>query len=252
MLCLIPICLFSQQTDTLPFKNTITVQYDYFHFDKQFTNDWHIAGIEYKHEAKKTALLGRFNYANRLEQNGWQAELEAYPKFSKKVYSYAGIGYSPNMPVFPKFRAGYSLYVNLPKAIELEGGFRYLYFDKNLLIGVAGIGFYTGNWFLQARTFLSDNNGFNFAGIATARRYFGEMNDYAWLQIGTGVSPDESRNIQFTTNQRLYSNRITIGVRKSIQRKHLLLFHTGYSRDEYQPKTFGNQYFGSVGYARRF
>ena len=94
--------------------------------------------------------------------------------------------------------------------------------------------------------------GFNFAGIATARRYFGEMNDYAWLQIGTGVSPDESRNIQFTTNQRLYSNRVTIGIRKSIQRKHLLIFHTGYSRDEYQPKTFGNQYFGSIGYARRF
>ena len=82
MLCLLPICLFAQQTDTLPFKNTITVQYDYFHFDKQFTNDWHIAGIEYKHETKKGALLGRLNYANRLAQNGWQAELEAYTKFS--------------------------------------------------------------------------------------------------------------------------------------------------------------------------
>ncbi len=249
---MLPLFTLSQQTDSVSFKNTITVQYEYFHFDKQFTNDWHIAGIEYKHEAKKSALLARFNYANRLAQNGWQAELEAYPKFSKNVYSYAGISYSPNMPVFPKFRAGYSLYVNVPKAIELEGGFRYLYFDKNILVGVAGIGIYTGNWFLQARSFLSDNNGFNFAGIATARRYFGEMNDYAWLQIGTGVSPDETRNIQFTTNQRLYSNRITIGIRKSIQQKHLLLFHTGYSRDEYKAKTFGNQYFGSIGYARRF
>lgn len=248
----LPFVLFAQQTDSSLFKNTVTVQYEYFHFDKQFNNDWHIAGIEYKHEAKKAAILGRFNYANRLAQNGWQAELEAYPKFSKNVYSYAGIGYSPNMPVFPTFRAGYSLYVNLPKAVELEGGFRYLYFDKNLLIGVAGIGFYTGNWFLQARSFVSDNNGFNFAGLFTARYYFGEMNDYAWLQYGTGVSPDETRNIQFTTNQRLYSNRLTIGIRKSIQQKHLLLFHTGYSRDEYQPKTFGNQYFGSVGYARRF
>lgn len=251
-LCLFPFFIKAQHLDSVPFQNMLTVQYDYFHFDKQFANDWHIAGLEYKYDAKKAAYLARFNYANRLAKNGWQAELEAYPRFSKKVYSYIGVGYSPNLPVFPKFRAGYSLYVNLPKAIELEAGFRYLYFDRNLLIGVAGLGYYTGNWFLQLRSFLSDNNGFNFAGMMTARRYFGEMNDYVWLQIGTGVSPDETRNIQFTTNQRLFSNRITIGIRKSVHREHLLLFHTGYSRDEYQVKTFGNQYTASIGYARRF
>jgi YaiO family outer membrane protein len=250
--CSISVFVSGQQTDSVLFKNTLTVQYDYFHFDKQFSNDWHIAGLEYKHDAKKAAFLTRFNYANRLAKNGWQAEVEAYPRFSKKVYSYLGVGYSANMPVFPKFRAGYSLYINLPKAVELEGGFRYLYFDRTLLIGVAGVVYYTGNWFLQLRSFLSDNNGFNFAGMFTARRYFGEMNDYAWAQIGTGVSPDETRNIQFTTNQRLFSNRFTLGIRKSIWKKHLLLLHMGYSRDEYQVKTFGNQYTGSIGYARRF
>lgn len=249
---ILPLFSAAQQTDSVQFKNTVTLQYEYYHFDKQFITDWHITGLEYKHETKKAAILGRLNYANRLSQNGWQGELEAYPKFSKKVYSYAGIGYSANMPVFPKFRAGYSLYVNLPKAVELEGGFRYLYFDRSLLIAVAGIGYYTGNWFLQARSFMSDNNGFNFAGLFTARRYFGEMNDYVWLQYGTGVSPDETRNIQFTTNQRLYSNRIIAGVRASVKRKNMLLFSLGYSRDEYKPSTFGNQLYGSVGYGKRF
>lgn len=249
---LLPVFAVAQQTDSVLFKNTVTLQYEYFHFDKQFSSDWHITGLEYKHETKKVALLGRLNYANRLSQNGWQGELEAYPKFSKKVYSYAGVGYSANMPVFPKFRAGYSLYVNIPKGFELEGGFRYLYFDKNLWIAVAGVGYYAGNWFLQARSFMSDNNGFNFAGLFTARRYFGEMNDYAWLQYGTGVSPDETRNIQFTTNQRLYSNRVVIGIKKSVQQKHILQLAVGYSRDEYLPSTFGNQLYGSIGYGRRF
>lgn len=249
---LLPVFAAAQESDSVLFKNTLTVQYEYFHFDKQFSSDWHITGLEYKHEIKKGAILGRLNYANRLSQNGWQGELEAYPKFSKKVYSYAGIGYSANMPVFPKFRAGYSLYVNVPKSFELEGGFRYLCFDKSLWIAVAGVGYYTGNWFLQARSFLSDNNGFNFAGLFTARRYFGEMNDYAWLQYGTGVSPDETRNIQFTTNQRLYSHRVIIGIKKSVQQKHILQFALGYSRDEYRPSAFGNQLYGSVGYGRRF
>lgn len=252
LLFLLPLFSIAQQTDSVLFKNTVTLQYEYYHFDKQFANDWHVAGLEYKHETKKAAILGRFNYANRLAQNGWQAELEAYPKHSKRLYSYAGIGFSPNMPVFPKVRGGYSLYANLPKSIELEAGFRYLYFDKSLWIGVAGVGYYTGNWFLQARSFMSDNNGFNFAGLFTARRYFGEMNDYVWLQYGTGVSPDETRNIQLTTNQRLFSNRIVAGVKASVKQKHVLLLSVGYSRDEYQPSVFGNQLYGSVGFGRRF
>ena len=252
LLFLLPIVSIAQQTDSALFKNTVTLQYEYYHFDKQFANDWHVAGLEYKHETKKAAILGRFNYANRLAQNGWQAELEAYPKFSKRLYSYPGIGHSPNKPVFPKVRGGYSLYANLPKAVELEAGFRYLYFDKSLWIGVAGVGYYTGNWFLQARSFMSDNNGFNFAGLFTARRYFGEMNDYVWLQYGTGVSPDETRNIQFTTNQRLFSNRIIAGIKASVKQKHVLLLSVGYSRDEYKPSVFGNQLYGSVGFGRRF
>ncbi len=252
LVLMLPFFAASQQADSIVFKNTLTVQYEYFHFDKQFTSDWHITGLEYKHETKKAVILCRLNYANRLSQNGWQGEVEAYPKFSKKIYSYIGAGYSADMPVFPKFRAGYSLYVNLPIAIELEGGVRYLYFDKNLWIAVAGVGYYTGNWFLQARSFLSDNNGFNFAGLFTARRYFGEMNDYAWLQYGTGVSPDETRNIQFTTNQRLHSNRVVLGLKKSFQQKNILQVALGYSRDEYRPSTFGNQLYGSIGYGRRF
>jgi hypothetical protein len=78
------------------------------------------------------------------------------------------------------------------------------------------------------------------------------MNDYAWLQYGTGVSPDETRNIQFNTNQRLYSNRVVIGLKKSFQQKNIIQLALGYSRDEYLPSTFGNQLYGSVGYGRRF
>lgn len=230
----------------------ITLLYDYAHFDQQFADDWHVAGLEYKHQTKAGAVLGRINYGNRLAKSGWQAEMEAYPVSSKKIYHYIGIGYSPNMPVFPKFRAGYSLYLNLPHAFELEGGFRYLYFNKSIWVGVAGTGYYFGNWYAQARSFFSNNNGFNFAGLLMLRRYFGEMNDYAWLQFGSGVSPDETRNIQFTTNQKLVSQRIVTGIRKSIQQQHLLIFSIGYSRDEYLPGIKGNQLFGSLGYARRF
>lgn len=233
-------------------SNTITLTYDYFHFDKQFADDWHIAGLEYKRETKIGAVLGRLNYGNRLGQSGWQFEGEAYPKFSKKVYNYIGIGYSPDKPVFPEFRGGYSLFVNIPKRYEVEGGVRYLHFDKGIWIGVAGLTGYFGNWYLNARSYLSDNNGFNYSGLLTARRYFGEMNDYAWLQLGTGVTPDDNRNLQLGTNQKLHSTRVAAGIRKSIQKRNLLLFSLGYSRDEYMTDVKGNQFFATIGYGRRF
>ncbi len=96
----------AQTTDSL--KNTLTVNYNYYHFDKQFTNDWQIGSLEYKRKTSSGAFLGRVNYGNRLQQKGWQFEGEAYPILSKKVYAYAGFSYATKMPVFPKWRSGAS------------------------------------------------------------------------------------------------------------------------------------------------
>ncbi|MEP6845363.1 MAG: YaiO family outer membrane beta-barrel protein [Panacibacter sp.] len=241
----------AQKKDSIP--NTITLTGDYFHFDKQFDKDWKIAGIEYKRQASFGAILGRVNYANRFGKNGLQFEAEAYPVFSKKVYSYVALGYSGDGPVFPKIRAGYSIYVSIKGGWEPEMGFRYLYFDKNVWVGTLGISKYAGNWLLNAKAYLSGKaSAVNQSYFFTARKYFHNEIDYAWMQIGTGVSPDEIRNIQINTSTKLTGERIAAGIRKTFLHRNQAIFTIGWAQDEYLPGVYGNQFFGTIGYARKF
>ena len=79
----------TQSADTL--KNTVAIYYNYHHFDKQFPDDWHIGSVEYKRQTPVGAVLGRINYANRLGKNGFQYEIDAYPRISQKIYLYTNI-----------------------------------------------------------------------------------------------------------------------------------------------------------------
>lgn len=243
--------LHAQKKDSLP--NSFTITYDHYHFDKQFEKDWKIAALEYKRKASFGALIGRINYANRFGENGLQFEAEAYPAYSKKVYSYVAIGYSSSLPVFPKFRAGYSVYVNMNKGWEGEAGVRYLYFDENVWIGTLGLSKYVGSWLLNGKAYLSGKtSSVDQSYFFTARRYFSNEKDYAWLQLGTGVSPDEVRNIQISSPAKLSSQRINAGLRKTFLKYNQAIIGIGWAQDEYLPGTYGNQFSATIGYARKF
>lgn len=234
-------------------KHTLSVSYDYNHFQKQFAHDWHIASLEYKHQLSGGAVLGRLNYGNRLQQSGWQGELEAYPVISKKVYAYTGVGFSNSSPVFPKWRTGVSLYVSLPKAWEVEGGFRHLHFSESIWLGTAGLSKYVGNWLFNIRSFIAfEDLTNNQSYFASARRYFNNDIDYAWLQVGSGVSPDESRNIQIGSTSNFSSKRVMAGTKLSIAKRTQLLLSAGWSRNEYQKAAYDNQFNSTIGISQRF
>ena len=110
--------------------NKIGISYDYFYFDKQFADPWHLVSLDYSRLTKMGSIIGRINYANRFGKNGVQYEVDAYPHISKTFYAYANFGYSENVGVFPQWRAGFSLYANLPRSFELELGSRFLYFSS--------------------------------------------------------------------------------------------------------------------------
>jgi YaiO family outer membrane protein len=241
----------AQTTDSS--KHTISFSYDYNHFQKQFSDDWHIGSFEYKRQFSKGAVLGRLNYGNRLNQSGWQGEIEAYPVLSKKVYAFAGVGYANQMPVFPKWRSGLSLYVSLPKAWEVEGGIRQLHFTESIWLGTAGLSKYVGNWLFSARTYfafedLTNNQSY----FASARRYFNNGIDYAWMQAGSGVSPDESRNIQIGSINNLSSKRIMVGSKLTVAKRMQALLSVGWSRNEYQKGIYDKQLNTTIGLSQRF
>jgi YaiO family outer membrane protein len=242
---------YAQTKDSL--HQSITIGYEHYHFDKQFDKDWQIGSVEYKRAAQKSTYLGRFNYASRLGQTGWQAEAETYPKLTSKIYAYLGAGFSPSLPVFPKWRSGGTLFFVLPKGWEAEGGLRHLYFNQHVWMGTAGISKYAGNWLLNVRSFIGSRApGSNHAVFFTARHYLKNERDFVWLQLGSGISPDESRNVLIEKGGVLSSKRVTTGVQLSLSKRYAMAAQVGWSRDEIGGGRKGNQFLGGLRVGYRF
>lgn len=235
-------------------KNMVGVSYDYIYFDKQFPNPWHLTAIDYTRRTKIGSVIGRLNYANRFNANGLQVEVDAYPKLSKVFQAYVNGGFSNDVGVFPHYRAGFSLYANLPKSYEAEVGFRYLNFGDHTWIYTASIGKYYKNYWFNIRTFLTPrNNDLSRSFSFITRYYFGGADDYLSLRLGTGLSPDNSQNnFLIGTTSRLTSNNITFGLRKLIKSFNVVFATLGVDNQTYRPGQNGNQFELGIGYIRRF
>lgn len=245
--------LASQIRDNVS-KNRIGLKYDYVYFDKQFPNPWQFVSLDYTRQTKTGAYTARLNYANRFQTDGLQYELEAYPRFSKTFYAYANIAYSADVGVFPRWRAGASLYINLPKAFETEVGIRYLYFNNDAFIYTVYLGKYYSNFLFGARTYLapvSQNIAQSYSLLA--RYYFKGIDDYIGISFGAGLSPDDRRvNIQLDNVYKLRTYSGEFVVRHSIKRLNIITFNVSLLNQEYRPSTVGNQLQVGIGYIRRF
>lgn len=242
----------AQQTDSL--KQEIRLSYNLTNNDEPVNQHWHLAALEYKYNTGFGPLIGRVNYGNRLGSSGFQFEVDAYPKFSKKIYNYISIGVSSAAPVFPKYRAGYSFYLNLPHGLETEAGIRYLKFDQDVFIYTGGISKYLGNWLINARTFLAPSSDqINQSYFFTVRKYSGKNPlNYSWLQAGYGISPDENRNIVLFSSTKLSSSRLSAGLQQNLSKGFNTMVEFGFSRNEIAKSSFGYQYFGTIGIGRKF
>jgi YaiO family outer membrane protein len=236
-------------------SNKIGISYDYIYFDKQFNTPWHLAEVDYTRQTSLGAISGILNYANRFNSNGLQYEVDAYPHISRVFYAYVSGAYSGNEGVFPKYRSGFSLYANLPKSFEGELGFRYLYFTGATWLYTASLGKYYKNFRFNLRTYLTpSNNSISQSYTLSARYYTGGSDDYFSLSLGTGVSPDDPRNIILLNtgnNYKLRSNNISAGYRHTIK-NNIIFINASLDHQEYQFQTHGNQLDIGVGYQRRF
>ena len=235
-------------------KNKIGISYDYTWFDKQFSNPWHVVSMDYSRQTKRGSIIGRVNYANRHSSNGVQLELDAYPRISKMFYAYTNIGYSPDMPVFPKFRAGFSLYANLPHSLEADAGFRYLNFDSDTWIYTFGLGKYYKSFWFNARTYITpSNNRISQSYTITTRYYLKGASDYLLFFVGSGISPDDrSMASQLNNTYKLQTRKVGGGYQFTLGKMNILSLTGSFENVEYLPKTTGNQVIISCGYMRRF
>ena len=234
--------------------NKIGVSYDYVYFDRQYNDPWQLASIEYSHQTAIGTVIGRVNYANRFRSNGLQFEADAYPHLSRIFYSYLNVGYSADQSIFPGYRAGASLYANLPHAFEADGGFRYLYFGSNTWLYTFSIGKYYKSFWFNARTYLvPGSSGTSQSLTLTGRYYTGGADDYYSLAAGTGISPDDrSNNLQLADPYKLKTQKLDAGWRHTIGRLNIVYADVQWLYQEYLPKTYGNQVDIGIGYQRRF
>jgi YaiO family outer membrane protein len=237
-------------------KNRIGISYDYVYFDKQFDDPWHMGSFSYSRQTGLGSLITRVNFANRFKTNGTQFELDFYPRISNTFYAYLSGGYSGDVGIFPEYRAGFSLYANLPSAFEAEAGFRMLSFGDPTWIYTASVGKYYKNFWFNLRTFLTPSNNAISQSVAfNTRYYFGGAEDYISFGIGTGLSPDNPRNNLLYNNGNTYklkSNNISLGYRKSIKTTNIIFFKASLENQEYIQNTRGNQLELGIGYIKQF
>lgn len=240
---------YMQNLQRLRITNAVGATYDYdtFYGDISPWQTWSVYG---RTRTKLTgALIARVTQSVRFDDFGTLYELDAYPSIGKNGYAYLNLGGS-GASFFPKFRFGASYYHNLPKAWELEGGYRYLGFTEATHILTSSVGKYVGNWWLNFRAnVIPDENSTGTSGQFTARYYFKTAEDFFSLQLGTGVSPDEETRDQ---TQLLNSYRARLGYQQLLSPKFMIYGFTGYSRDELSADNFRNNLNLSLGFEYRF
>jgi YaiO family outer membrane protein len=235
-------------------RNSIGISYDHTHFNKQFKDDWKIVSVQYSRQTRAGSLTARVNYGHRYGEQGVQFEADAYPRISTTFYSYINFGYSPDMPVFPKFRGGLSLYANLPASFEAELGTRYLNFGDDTWIYTASLGKYHKNLWFNLRTYLTPNNDkISHSYTLSGRYYLSDADNYVSLAIGSGISPDDRAiNAQLNSDYKLLSKKITAGYRFTIAANNIISVDATMAQVEYMPKTKDQQISIGVSYQRRF
>lgn len=242
------------QLQSLTAKNSVGISYGFTHFDTQFDQDWHTAGLSYKRATKLGSVILKGNYAYKFGESGTQVELEAYPRISPTFYLYLGAGFSGDVGIFPKYRTGASLNANLPKSFEAEIGYRQLYFSENILLYTAAIGKYYKNWWFNLRTYITpDSSNISHSYTATARYYTKGAQDYFSVQAGTGISPDDNRNNLLNDDTyKLKTFKLGADYNFSVKKTNLFSVGATWFNQEYRPETRGNQLDVSLGYTKLF
>jgi YaiO family outer membrane protein len=234
--------------------NKIGVSYEYSYFDRQFKQPWHFGSISYSRQTKIGSFSTNVNYANRFGSNGWQGEIDAYPRISRIFYSYISFGYSPGESVFPKYRAGFSLYANLPSSFEAEAGVRYLHFSNSTYVYTMYVGKYYSNFLFGARTYVTPGRGSTSKSYnLLARYYLSGADDYIGATIGSGISPDDRvSSLQYNIKTRFSSRQASLSFNRTIAKNNIISIRGGWLNQEYLPDVKGNQLNISAGYQRRF
>lgn len=198
-------------------KHQIGISHELISFngDYPITEYWNTTAVNYQLSIKKHTLLARVSNSERFNNSGLLYELEGYPVISDKLYGFVAISFANNA-FNQNFGNALSLYYNLGKGYEVEVGYRYFDFDSDSFVtAAAGITKYVGSFYINARVTLGPENeeGMYQNYQFTARYYFENAANYAFIRLGSGISPDDTnRFTQVASNPSLKAFNASVGL----------------------------------------
>ena len=233
--------------ETPEYNNRISVENRLETFDQYYDPMWYTS-VEYRRETELGRVIPRINYSNRFGTNAIQYELDLYPRISNTLYGYVNYGYSDS-ELYPNHRGALEIFANLPKAMEVSLGARYLQFtDSDATLFTGSFGLYRGNYYLSIRPYLTvvDSRSPAVSGSLAARKYLTDNLHFLGLRASYGYSPELrqlrsggvliSDTLLFLESQQLFFEyQFAPG-----NGQHLYMAQLGVSRQEYllQPGSF--------------
>lgn len=203
-----------------------------------------VTALQYLRFHNRGSVGGRISYADRPGGSGVQLEAETYYTHNKKYYSYGMFGWSGS-EVFPRIRAGYSLFRNLGKDWEAELGARYLKTDSAAnYAAVWSAGKLWNRYWANLRGYVitEDGNWYQ-AYTLTNRFYVGERKDFISFTLSLGNTPDDrARNYQFNNNASFLAGGAGLGFLKTFAYRTSLGLFGNWTYQRLTNKAHYNQY----------
>lgn len=170
--------------------------------------------LKYRRLTKYGSIIAKVNFNRRFQDNGAQFEVDLYPKITKGLYAYLNVGFS-NSYLYPNVRFGGELYKSLPHSFEASLGFRTLKYSSTTNIYTGSVGWYTGNSYWSARTYVTPgDSGSSMSGTLNYRKYRSDADNYLSVSAGIGFSPEFNRfNFEGSEDEiiKLESQKINFG-----------------------------------------
>jgi YaiO family outer membrane protein len=234
------------------------------------TYDWynkvfdpnHLIALQYNRSTYFGSVIARLNYRNTRGKDGFQIEVDAYPRIISGIYAYVSYGFAgSSSSLFSEHRAGLEAFFKLPEKFEGSFGARYLNFGpgNDITIYTGSFGYYYKDYWFSLRPFVTPSS-ISFSrsiGLTTRWYYDGTADEYASLKAGTGFSPDE-RHIDPTNGSVYFLNARSFGVgwQKPFGIYSLFTANIDYAKEEHSFKKgvieYIEVYSFSIGYRYKF
>lgn len=139
------------------------------------------------------SVYARHRHAWRYGLQDDQGELEWYPTLGSGTWGYVEVAVSPAHRLYPLVRYAVDLNRTLPRAWEVSGGFRQLWFVGTTptrvdLLTVSGAR-YQGSWYLVGRLYLVPTSPSGSLHVS-ARYYLGDQGTWVGARYGHGLASE--------------------------------------------------------------